>query len=135
MLIRELQRGIRLDLPDRHYITRDDINMKWLKRILTTTYETSPADFEALLAVKGVGPKAVRSLVLIAELIYGAKPSFRDPARYSFAHGGKDGIPYPVDRTTYDRTTEIMRRAVESAKIGRREKLDAIRNLARFYAM
>jgi hypothetical protein len=78
----------------------------------------------------GVGAKSIRALALVSELVYGAKASLRDPARFSFAHGGKDGHPYPVDRETYDRTIEALRAAVERARLGQREKLDALRRLA-----
>jgi len=77
-----------------------------------------------------VGAKSIRALALVSELVYGAKTSVRDPARFSFAHGGKDGHPYPVDRETYDRTIEALRAAVERARLGQREKLDALRRLA-----
>jgi hypothetical protein len=80
--------------------------------------------------MEGVGAKTIRALALVSELVYGAKASVRDPARFSFAHGGKDGHPYPVDRSTYDRSIEALRAAVERAKLGRREKLEALRRLA-----
>jgi hypothetical protein len=79
-----------------------------------------------------VGPKTIRALALIADLVYGAKASVRDPATFSFAHGGKDGIPYPVDRPTYDRSIEMLRETVDRAKLADREKLEALRRLARF---
>jgi hypothetical protein len=71
-------------------------------------------------------------LSLISELIYGVKPSFRDPARFSFAHGGKDGHPYPVDRKVYDKTIEVLRGAIDRAKVGDREKVEAIQRLRNF---
>jgi len=76
-----------------------------------------------------VGAKTIRALSLIAELVYGVKASFHDPARYSFAHGGKDGYPFPVDRQTYDRSIEILARAVSQAKVGLSEKQQALRRL------
>jgi len=79
--------------------------------------------------MEGVGAKTIRALALVSELVYGAKASVRDPARFSFAHGGKDGHPYPVDRRTYDRSIEALRAAVERAKLGQREKLEALRRL------
>ncbi|RKY72850.1 MAG: DUF763 domain-containing protein, partial [Candidatus Latescibacterota bacterium] len=90
-----------------------------------------PEDFEELLGIRGVGPKTVRALALLSELIYGSTPSFRDPAKFSFAHGGKDRRPYPVDRRTYDRSIEVLRSAVERARLGRRERMEALRRLAR----
>jgi hypothetical protein len=79
-----------------------------------------------------VGPKTIRALSLISDLVYGAAPSFRDPVRFSFAHGGKDGHPYPVDRANYDRSIELLKRAISAARLGNREQLDAFRRLARF---
>ncbi len=120
-------------LPRRHAVTADDIDPKRLYKIFLSTYERRPKDFEALLISRGVGPKALRALTLIAEVIYGAEASFTDPARFSFAHGGKDGHPYPVDRENYDRSIEALRRAAKSAKVGRTEKVDALKRLDSFY--
>ena len=78
-----------------------------------------------------VGPKTIRALSLISELVYGVAPSYQDPARYSFAHGGKDGIPYPVDRKTYDQSIELISRAIRKAGIGLREQDSAINRLGR----
>jgi hypothetical protein len=80
----------------------------------------------------GVGAKTLRALSLVAELVYGAAPSFDDPARFAFAHGGKDGIPYPVDRPLYDQTIELMQRAVRRAKLDPKEEQQALRRLDRF---
>ena len=79
--------------------------------------------------MRGVGPKTIRALALVSELIYNAPASREDPAKYSFAHGGKDGTPYPVDRKTYDKSIEILKTAVEKAKIGDRDKIQAIKRL------
>ncbi|MGQ9788216.1 MAG: DUF763 domain-containing protein [Candidatus Hadarchaeaceae archaeon] len=96
---------------------------------LQRAYEIQPRNYEELIAISGIGPKAVRALALISGLIYGRPPSWRDPVRYSFAHGGKDGVPFPIDRETYRKTTEVLEGALEGAKIGREEKLKAIRRL------
>lgn len=119
----------RLTLPRKHEVSLSDINPERLKRVLLTTYERQPGDFASLLGIKGVGPKTVRSLSLISELLYEAKPSFRDPVRFSFAHGGKDGYPYPVDRGNYDLSIDFLKKAVDQAKIGRTEKLKALKRL------
>jgi hypothetical protein len=119
-----------LELPARHHLDLSDIHPDNLARIFLRTYEQPPADFERLLGTEGVGAKSIRALALVSELLYGAKASVRDPARFSFAHGGKDGHPYPVDRETYDRSIEALRVAVKRAKLGQREKLDALRRLA-----
>ena len=97
-------------------------NSKYLQKILYKLSEDKPKTYEELLRTEGVGPKTVRSLALVAELIYNAKPSYEDPARYSFAHGGKDATPYPVDRKTYDKTIETMRELVQKTKIAETEK-------------
>jgi hypothetical protein len=123
-----------LEMPRRHQVATSDINPEYLRKILLRTYETAPADFESLLAIEGVGAKTLRALALTSELIYGTQASLRDPARYSFAHGGKDGTPFPVDRGTYDRTIEIMHDALNGAKIDRSEKIRAFRRLAQLAA-
>ena len=129
VVIKDLLRLKELELPQHHKVLVEDINPKRMESILLKTYERAPNDFEELLALRGVGPKTIRSLALISELVYGEKPSYRDPARYSFAHGGKDGHPYPVDRETYDRSIDFLRRAVNSSRIGRTEKLKALHRL------
>ena len=107
----------------------EDINPQRLQKIFVRTYEDAPQCFEGLLGMQGVGPKTIRALSLLSELVYGVAPSVRDPARYSFAHGGKDGHPYPVDRETYDKSIDILSRAVKKAKLGSREELEALRRM------
>ncbi len=131
-LLAELNRLKTLSLPHRHYLTLDDIHPERLGKIFVHTYEQGAEDFESLIGLEGVGPKTIRALSLISELVYGVPPSFRDPARYSFAHGGKDGHPFPVDRETYDRSIELLSTAVRRAKIGNREKMEAFRRLSQF---
>jgi hypothetical protein len=118
-----------LHLPARHHLLLSDIDPKRIEQVLLRTYEHQPPDFEQLLGLPGVGAKTVRALALLAELIYGERASVRDPARYTFAHGGKDGHPYPVDRETYDRSIEVLRRAVERARLGQRDRVEALRRL------
>lgn len=132
-LLKELDHIRRLDLVSRHNVKASDIDPKRFYRIMLKTYEKKPQDFERLLGVEGVGPKTMRALSLISELIYGIPPSYRDPARFSFAHGGKDGTPYPIDRRTYDKTINIIKKAIMSAKIGQRDKIEAIKRLSSFY--
>ncbi len=110
-----------------------DIDLKRFYKIPTKTYERQPENFENLLGIEGVGPKTIRALSLISELIYDESPSYRDPARFSFAHGGKDGTPFPVDRKTYDKTIEIMKNAIHSAKIGNTEKIETIKRLSKYF--
>ncbi|MCS7215133.1 MAG: DUF763 domain-containing protein [Thermodesulfovibrio sp.] len=130
-IIKEITKIKELKLPQRHSIMISDINPKNLYKIFLRTYEKQPANFEALLEIKGVGAKVLRAIALTSEIIYGTPISFKDPARYSFAHGGKDRIPYPVDRKLYDKTIEIMKKAIEEAKIGRGEKISALRRISK----
>lgn len=111
----ELERLLRL--PRRHQILSEDIDFRRFQQTLLKTYEQQPADFEVLLGMPGVGPKTIRALALASELIYGAAPSFRDPARFAFAHGGKDGIPYPVDREAYDQTIAMLAECLNKARL------------------
>lgn len=105
-------------------------NINW--DALAQVYDKKPTDYEELLAVKGVGPATVRGLALIAELVYGEKPSWQDPVKYSFAYGGKDGVPYPVNRQSYDQSIHILQEAVQAAKVGDKEKTRALQGLRRF---
>lgn len=101
----------------------------YLKKILAKLADQKPQNYEKLLATQGVGPKTIRALSLVAEIIYGAAPSYEDPARYSFAHGGKDGTPYPIDRPTYDQTIDTLRKVIIKSKISPLEKSKALRTL------
>lgn len=116
-------------LPHRHALLLSDIHPKRLRSVFVRTYEREAGGFEELLGTPGLGAKGLRALALISELLYGAPASFRDPARFSYAHGGKDGTPYPVDRATYDRTIHVLSRAVREAKLGKKEELSALRRL------
>lgn len=100
------------DIEFKHHpvIAEDFSRSKYLEKILWKLCDEKPESYEKLLATDGVGPKTIRALALVAEVIYGAKPSYEDPARYSFAHGGKDATPYPVDRITYDKTISYLQR-------------------------
>jgi uncharacterized protein len=132
-VIQDIGSAREIVLARRHTITADDINPERLYKTLLVTYERQPENFESLLGIRGVGPKTVRALSLVSEIIYGKEPSYSDPARFSYAHGGKDGIPFPVDRKTYDRTIDVMKKAVQSSKLGNRDKLNTIQRLARYY--
>ncbi len=120
-----------LVMPRRHWVRSEDIDPRYLHKILLKTYEEAPSDFAGLLSIQGVGPKTLRALALTAELIYGTKTSIRDPARFAFAHGGKDGTPFPVDRENYDNTIEVLHNALNKARVDRSEKLDALKRLGR----
>jgi hypothetical protein len=129
-IINQLKNLKTLNLPARHHLKPDDIHPDRLYKIFVDTYEHQPQNFENLLGLRGVGPTTIRALSLISELIYNVPVSLRDPALYSFAHGGKDGIPYPVDRKTYDKSIELLHIAVEKARLGDREKIAAIKRLS-----
>lgn len=105
-------------------------NINW--KALQEVYEFQPQNYEELLAFRGVGPATVRGLALIAELIYGEKPSWKDPVKYSFAYGGKDGVPYPVNRRAMDESIQILKRAIEEAKIGNEEKLQSLQRMRQY---
>ena len=96
------------------------------------TYERQPEDFATLLGMPGVGARTLRALSLVGELVYGAPVSITDPARFSFAHGGKDGHPYPVDKKTYDKSIETLHTAIRQAKIGQREQVEALKRLTQW---
>jgi hypothetical protein len=121
-----------LDMPKRHALDLQDVDPRHLKSVLLATYERAPENFETLLGMKGVGARTLRALALVSEVIYGTPASMRDPARFAFAHGGKDGTPFPVDRATYDRTIDTLHRAMAQAKVDRSEKVDALKRLSRF---
>lgn len=105
-------------------------NIRWIT--MKRVYEFQPKNYEELLSVRGVGPATIRGLALVAELIYGEKPSWTDPVKFSFAYGGKDGVPFPVDREAMDESVQVLRRAVESANVGEKEKLRSLQRLRRF---
>lgn len=122
----------RLILPRRHEVRAGDIDSKYLERILIRTYERQPENYEQLLALEGVGAKTLRALSLAAELMYGQAPSWRDPARFSFAHGGKDGHPYPVNRAVYDEVIHHLGETVNRARVAHAEKSDALKRLSKW---
>jgi uncharacterized protein len=105
-------------------------NINW--DTLARMYEFQPNNYEELLSIKGVGPATVRGLALVAELIYGEEPSWEDPVKFSFAYGGKDSVPYPVDRKAMDESIEILKQSVQEAKIGDKEKLQSLQRLRRY---
>jgi uncharacterized protein len=125
-LLDDLRKIKTLSMPEHHYLGVADLHPDSLAKILLNTYERQPTDFEALLGLEGVGAKTIRALSLISELIHGVAPSYRDPARYSFAHGGKDGIPYPVDKPAYDQSIAILGKAIDRAKLAQSDKKEAV---------
>ena len=105
-------------------------NINW--DTLSRLYEFQPSNYEEFLSVRGVGPATVRGLALVAKLIYGDDPSWEDPVKFSFAYGGKDGVPFPVNRVAMDESIMVLRKAVEDAKIGEKERLRSLEGLQRF---
>lgn len=118
-----------LVLPFHHDVRKDDVVLRRLRGAIAAAHERGPEDFAELLLTPGVGARTVFALALVAEVVHGAPSRFTDPARYSLAHGGKDGHPYPVPRRVYDETLRVMRDAVARAKLGNEDKLSAIRRL------
>ncbi|MDD3647618.1 MAG: DUF763 domain-containing protein [Candidatus Dojkabacteria bacterium] len=128
-VVKEYKKILTLSLPKREWIEQTDLRPENLEKVMLSTYERQPKDFEELLSIKGIGPKSIRALTLISEIAYGTKADWRDPVKYSFAHGGKDGYPYPVDRENYDGSIAILRKAIRKAKIERSEKRNALMKL------
>jgi hypothetical protein len=118
-----------LKMPSHHDHRAEDVNLKRLGTTLWLAHENHPEDFEELLLLKGVGPRTIQSLALVSEVIHGSPTRFKDPARFSFAHGGKDGHPFPVPTKVYDETIGILEKAVEKAKLGINDKNTAIKKL------
>lgn len=128
----EFTRIRRLELPQRHRIQFSDLDSKRVQRVFLKTFENPPQDFEGLLATPGTGPATVRALALLAQIIFGEKPSFEDPVSFSFAHGGKDGTPFPVNRKTYDHTISYFANALKRSKLGYTEEDQALHRLSRW---
>ncbi len=120
-----------LVMPAHHDVREDDVVMRRLRGTLTAATERGPKDFTELLLVPGVGARTVEALAHVAEVVHGAPCRFSDPARFAFAHGGKDGHPFPVPLRVYDETLRVLRNAVDSAKLGNDDRLRAIRELDR----
>jgi len=119
-----------LIMPKHHDVRLEDVNMKRLGAMLWVAHENRPENFEDLLMLKGMGPRALQSLALVSEVIYGTPTRFEDPARFSFAHGGKDGHPFPVPIKIFDETITTLNTAIHRAKIGNSDKMIAIQKLS-----
>ncbi|WP_165040611.1 DUF763 domain-containing protein [Dysgonomonas sp. ZJ709] len=127
----KLMREVSLILPRHHEVEAKDVNLKRLGAALILAHETNIKDFESLLLLEGVGPRTVQSLTLVSEVIHGTPSRFSDPARFAFAHGGKDGHPFPVPLNIYDETIDIFDKAIHQSKLGDKDKSDALKNLSR----
>ena len=126
---RMMQEFQQLLMPSHHNVLSKDVDLKRLGTVLWLAHDTQPKDFEELLLLEGVGPRTVQSLTLVSEVIHGTPSRFKDPARFSFAHGGKDGHPFPVPTKTYDEVIETLQKAIGKAKIGQNDKSQALRKL------
>jgi len=122
----------RLVMPSHHDVRAKDVDLKRLGAVLAMTRERQLTDFASLLLVENLGPRTLQSLALVAEVIHGAPTRFTDPARFSFAHGGKDGHPFPVPLTVYDETIAVLRRSLDAARLGDTDKIDGMKRLDKF---
>jgi hypothetical protein len=122
----------KLDMPRHHDVRAENVDLKRLGAILAVAYEREFRDFASLLLLENLGPRTLQSLALIAEVVHGAPSRFSDPARFSFALGGKDRHPFPVPLKTYDESIAVLRRGLDSAKVGQTEKADGFKRLERF---
>jgi hypothetical protein len=132
---RTLREVSRLIMPAHHDVREKDVDLKRLGAVLAVAYERQLRDFASLLLLENLGPRTLQSLALIAEVVHGTPTRFADPARFSFAHGGKDGHPFPVPLKTYDESLSILRRALQQAKVGQTDKIDGFGRLDRFTRM
>ncbi len=122
----------KLEMPGRHDVRPGDVQARRLGAVLALAHERDLHDFAELLLVEQLGPRTLQSLALVAEVVHGAPTRFEDPARFSFAHGGKDGHPFPVPLHVYDESIGVLRRALDQASLGHSEKLDGFRRLDAF---
>jgi hypothetical protein len=129
---RTLSEARHLRLPAHHDVREKDVDLKRLGAVLAVAYERGLKDFTELLLLEKLGPRTLQSLALVAEVVHGEPSRFNDPARFSFAHGGKDGHPHPVPLKTYDESLNFLRSSLDAAKVGHTEKLDGFRRLDRF---
>ena len=118
-------------MPAHHDVRAENIDLKRLGAVLAASYSRELRDFASLLLVENLGPRTLQTLALIAEVVHGAPSRFRDPARFSFALGGKDRHPFPVPLKTYDESLAVLRRALDAAKLGHTEKLEGFKRLDR----
>jgi uncharacterized protein len=122
----------RLTLPARHEVTASEVDLKRLGAVLAVAHDRQLSEFASLLLLEKLGPRTLQTLALVAEVIHGTPTRFSDPARFSFALGGKDGHPFPVPLKIYDEAIGVLRRSLTSAKVGETEKIDGFRRLDRF---
>ena len=129
---RTLDEVRRLEMPRRHQVRATDVNARRLGAVLALAHERDLRDFASFLLLEQLGPRTLQSLALVAEVIHGAPTRFDDPARFSFAHGGKDGHPFPVPLKIYDQSIAVLRRSLDTARLDRSEKTDGMKRLEAF---
>jgi hypothetical protein len=129
---RTLSEVMKMRLPSHHDVRAKDVDLKRLGAVLAVSHERQLRDFASLLLVENLGPRTLQSLALIAEVIHGTPTRFADPARFSFAHGGKDSHPFPVPLETYDESIAVLRRGLDAAKLGDTDKIDGMKRLEKF---
>jgi hypothetical protein len=127
-----LREARHLVVPRHHDVRAENVDLKRLGAVLAVAYERDLHDFASLLLLENLGPRTLQSLALIAEVVHGAPTRFSDPARFSFALGGKDRHPFPVPLKTYDESIDVLRRSLDAAKLGVPEKLEGFKRLDRF---
>jgi len=130
--MRTLSAARHLSMPRHHEVRAQNVDLKRLGAVLAVAYERDLQDFTELLLLENLGPRTLQSLALIAEVAHGAPSRFSDPARFSFALGGKDRRPFPVPLKTYDESLNFLRASLDAAKVGDKDKLDGFRRLERF---
>ena len=129
---RTLTEVMKMRLPSHHDVRAKDVDLKRLGAVLAVSHEQKLRDFASLLLVENLGPRTLQSLALIAEVIHGTPTRFNDPARFAFAHGGKDSHPFPVPLKTYDESITVLRRSLDAARVGNTDKMDGMRRLDKF---
>lgn len=132
LMMQEFQQLI---LPRHHDVRVEDVNLKRLGAMLAIAHEKELRDFDSLLMLEGLGPRTLQSLALVSEVVHGTPTRFSDPARFSFAHGGKDGHPFPVPLKVYNETIEVLEHSIQKAKLGETDKMLAIKNLSHIAQM
>lgn len=133
-MLSEISKIKHLVMPRHHDAKAKDVDMKRLGAVLWLAQEKNVNNFEELLLLEGLGPRTLQSLALVSEVIYGQSSQFKDPARFSFAHGGKDGHPFPVPTKVYDETIDTLQQAIQKSKLGQNDKIQAIKSLSKVTA-
>ena len=123
---------MKMRMPVHHDVRAKDVDLKRLGAVLAVSHDRELRDFASLLLLENLGPRTLQTLAMVAEVIHGTPTRFTDPARFSFALGGKDGHPFPVPLKTYDESIDVLRRSLDAAKVGDTEKIDGMKRLEKF---